>query len=135
VNRLAKSALGHTSAHVRDIDIQPHTADAFDVFLTVSFIPTLRIAFKIEQQPQFPASPVLVLRWSLLGAAGVLASRVIASLDTLPPGVRLDGDRLLIDLRRLAERASADSFLPYIKSLELHTIDERFVVHLEAAIE
>jgi hypothetical protein len=137
VNRVVLSALGLPAAHITDIDIQPHAGDAFDVFLTVSwpFVPAIKIGFTIEQQPQLPAAPVLVLRWSLFGAAGVIASRFLASLDRLPPGVRLDGDRLLVDIRRLAEHASAVSVLPYVKSLELHTVDGRFIVHLEMAVE
>ena len=111
--------------------------DGFDVLVTVSwpFVPAIKAAFHIERQPEFPASPVVVLRWSLLGAAGLVASRVIASLDRLPPGIRLDGDRLLFDIRRLAEGTQAESVLPYVRSLEFHTVDDRVVVDVEMGIE
>jgi hypothetical protein len=124
------------SAHVRDVDIQPRAGDGFDVLITVSwpFVPAIKVSFAIERQPRFPASPVLVLRWSLLGAVGAFASRFIASLDRLPAGVRLDGDLLLLDIARLAEGASAASWLPYVRSLELHTVDDRFVLDLELEI-
>lgn len=124
------------SAHVRDVDIQPRAGDSFDVLITVSwpFVPVIKVSLAIERQPQFPASPVLVLRWSLLGAVGALASRFVASLDRLPDGVRLDGDRLLLDIGRLAEGAAAASWLPYVRSLELHTVDDRFVLDFELAI-
>jgi hypothetical protein len=119
------------------VDIQPRAGDAFDVLVTVSwpFVPAIKVSFAIELQPQFPASPALVLRWSLLGAAGAFASRFIASLDRLPAGVRLDGDRLLLDIPQLAERADAASWLPYLRSLELHTVEDRFVLDLELEIE
>ena len=136
LNRLVTSALGKSSAHVRDVDIRPRAGDAFDVLIAVTwpFVPTITVGFAIERQPQFPSSPVLVLRWSLLGAVGAFASRFIASLDRLPAGVRLDGDRLLLDIPRLAEGAPAASWLPYLKSLELHTVEDRFVLDLELEI-
>ena len=122
---------------MRDVDIQPRAGDAFDVLVTVSwpFVPAIKVSFAIERQPQFPASPVLVLRWSLLGAVGAFASRFIASPDRLPAGVRLDGDRLLLDIPRLAEGTPAASWLPYLKSLELHTVEDRFVLDLELEID
>ena len=121
---------------MRDVDIRPRAGDSFDVLITVTwpFVPTIKVGFAIERQPQFPSSPVLVLRWSLLGAVGALASRFMASLDRLPAGVRLDGDRLLVDISQLAERASVASWLPYVRSLELHTVDGRFVIDFELEI-
>jgi hypothetical protein len=119
------------------VEIRPHAGDCFDVLISVTwpFVPTIKVGFVIERQPQFPSSPVLVLRWSLLGAVGALASRFIASLDRLPAGVRLDGDRLLVDISQLAARASAASWLPYVRSLELHTVDDRFVIDIELEIQ
>jgi hypothetical protein len=136
LNRVVRSALGNAS-HVRDVDIRPHAGDAFDVLITVSwrFVPAIRVSFAIERQPQLPASPVLVLRWSLFGAAGMIASRLVTSFDRLPAGVRLDGDRLLLDIPRLAENTPAASVFPYVKSLEFHTVDDRVVVDVEMEIE
>jgi len=116
--------------------VRPHDGDQFDLVLTLSwpFVPPLKVAVAVAQQPVLPASPVLVFRWSLLGAVGVLASRVIASFDRLPPGVRLDGDRLLLDLPMLAARGPAATLLPFLKTLEVHTIDERIVVDVELQI-
>jgi hypothetical protein len=116
--------------------VRPRAGDQFDLVLTLSwpFVPPLNVAVTVAQQPQLPASPVLVFRWSLLGAVGVLASRLIASLDRLPPGVRLDGNRLLLDLPVLAARGPAAPLLPYLKMLEVHTIDDRIVVDVELQI-
>jgi hypothetical protein len=136
LNRLVRSALGDTSRHVRDVDIRPHAGDSFDVLITVTWplVPAIKVGFTIERQPRFPESPVLVLRWSLLGAIGAIASRFMTALDRLPAGVRLDGDRLLLDVPRLAENTPAASLLPYVKSLELHTVDDRFVLDVEMEI-
>jgi hypothetical protein len=137
LNRVVSAALAGASSHVREVDIRPRAGDAFDVVITVSwpFVPAIKIGFVIERQAQFPGAPVIVFRWSLLGAAGLIASRFIASLDRLPPGVRLDGDRLLIDIPRVAERTPAADVLPYIRSLELHTVDDRVVLDVALEIE
>lgn len=136
VNRLVNSALADASPHVRSVDIRPHAGDAFDVLVTVSwpFVPPIKVAFSVDRQPQFPASPELVLRWSFLGVAGVIASRLIASVDRLPAGVRLDGDRLVVDISRLAERTPAAPVLQYIKSLAFHTVEDRFVIDVDMEI-
>jgi len=136
VNSLVAQALRGTSSPVREVDVRPHTGDEFDVVLTLSWplVPPLKVTVSVAQQPEFPASPVLVFRWSLLGAVGTLASRVIASLDRLPAGIRLDGDRLLVDIPVVAGRGPAETLLPLVKKLELHTIDERLVLDLELAI-
>src|SRR6266481_2802287 len=99
-NRLVAQALQGTSTPVREVDVRPHAGDRFDLVLTLSWplVPPLTVEVAVAQQPTFPASPVLVFRWSLLGAVGALASRVIASLDRLPAGVKLEGDRLLVDI-------------------------------------
>jgi hypothetical protein len=135
VNRVVAQALRGTSTPVREVDVRPHDGDEFDVVLTLSwpFVPPLKMAVSVAQQPQFPASPVLVFRWSLLGAVGALASRVIASLDRLPAGIRLDGDRLLVDIPVTAGHGPAETLWPLVKKLELHTIDERVV--LDVALE
>jgi hypothetical protein len=136
LNRFAAQALAGTAAPVRDVDIRPRTGDQIDVVVTLTwrFVPALKVAVAIVQQPQFPSSPVLVLRWSLLGAVGALVSRVMTSLDALPAGARLEGDRLLLDIPTLAARTPAASALPYVRVLELHTLDDRLVIDAELEV-
>ena len=136
VNRLVAQALQGTSAPLREVDVRPHAGDQFDLVITLRwpFVPPLKVAVTVAQQPAFPESPVLAFRWSLLGALGALAARVIASLDRLPAGIRLDGDRLLVDLPVVAARGPAATLLPYVKTLQLHTIDDRIVLDVELEI-
>jgi hypothetical protein len=136
VNRVVAQALRSTSTPVREVDVRPHQGDQFDVVLTLAWplVPPLKVAARVAEQPTFPASPVLVFRWSLLGAVGALASRVIAALDRLPAGIRLDGDRLLVDIPVVAGRGPASTLLPFVKKLELHTIDDRIVLDVELEI-
>ena len=136
LNRVVAEAFAGSSTPVRAVDIRPRAGDQFDVVITVSwpFVPPLTAAFTIDQQPSFPASPLLVLRWSFLGAAGAIASRLITSFDRLPAGIRLDGDRLLLDIPVLAARSPAASVLAYVRSFELHTLEDRAVISLELEI-
>lgn len=136
LNRVAAQALEATNFPVRDVDIRPHAGDQFDVVITLSwrFVPPIKIAFKIEKQPQFPESPVLVLRWSLLGGVGTLASPFISALGRLPDGVRLQGDRLALDVSELAARSPGAMLFPYIRALGFHTIDDWSILELDLEV-
>ena len=52
----------------------------------------------------------------------------------LPPGVRLEGERVRLDLPTLAARSPAAPFLGYVRALELHTFEDRAVIDAELAI-
>jgi hypothetical protein len=136
LNRLVADALARSSAPVRAIEIVPRPGDRFEALVTLSWplVPPLKVTFAIEQQPQFPASPVLVIRWSFLGGLGALALRFIGSLQKLPEGVHLHDDRLVLDIPALAARTPAGQGLRYLKALELHTADDQMVVDLELAV-
>jgi hypothetical protein len=133
---LAAHALKSATSPVREVDVRPHAGDRFDVLVTLSwpFVPPLKVGVTVERQPQFPASPVLVLHWSLLGLVGALASRVLAQFNRLPPGIRLDGDRLMLDIPALAADGPAATLLPFLKALELHTSDDHVVLDVELEI-
>lgn len=136
INRLVAQALQGSTMPVRAVDVRPRPGDQFDLVITLTwpFVPPLTAAFTVERQPQFPGAPVLMLRWSLLGAAGALASRVISALDRLPQGLRLESDRLLLDIPVLAQRGPAASVLPYLRGLELHTAADQAVLDIELGV-
>ena len=136
ITRLVAQARVGSTAPVRAVDVRPKPGDQFDLVLTLTwpFVPPLTAVFIVEQQPQFPRAPVLVLRWSLLGAVGALASRVINAFDKLPPGVRLEPDRVLLDIPALAGRGPAGSVLPYVRRLELHTADDQAILDIELGV-
>ena len=63
-----------------------------------------------------------------------LASKVLAGLGKLPPGIRLDGDRLELDIPVLAARTEAAPLLSYVRTLELHTVADRFVLVVDLEV-
>jgi hypothetical protein len=136
VNGLAARALQGTTTPIRQLDIRPRAGDLIDVMVTVSwpFVPPLKVVVAVERQPQFPGSPILVLRWSLFGGLGAIAARLLGAMDKLPPGVRLDGEHLSLDIPTLAAQSPAAAMLRYVKTLEVHTAEGRLIIVTSAEI-
>ena len=136
LNGLAAQALRDTKTPVRQLDIRPRAGDLIDVIVTVSwpFVPPLKVLLAVERQPQFPGSPLLVLRWSLFGGLGAIAAKFLGAMDKLPPGVRLDGEHLSLDIPTLAAQSPAAPMLQYLRTLEVHTVVDRLVIVVNADI-
>jgi hypothetical protein len=130
INRLVARALQGRSAPVRQVDLRPHDGDKLDaiVTLTLPLVPPLKVAVVVERQPQFPSSPVLVLRWSLLGGLGAMLSKFIGPQQKMPPGVRLDGDRVLVDIPEALAGTAAAPLLAFLRGVELHTAADRLII-------
>ena len=137
LNRLVAQAIeGHRA--VKRVEIQPRPRDRFDVVVTLAWalVPPLTIAVTVDRQPELPASPTLVLRWSLAPGLDAIAAQFTGTLnDRLPPGVRLDGDRVLVDVAALAARhPPLAQALPHLVALRLRTVDDRAAVDLELRV-
>jgi hypothetical protein len=139
LNRVVADALKGKQALVRAVEVQPLPDDRFELTVTTSmpFVPALKVTVVVAQQPRFPESPVMVLRWSLFGGFAAIASRFTDSLqDKLPAGVRLDGDCVVLDIPVMAEHAAADGvqLLLLFRRLELHTVADRAVIDVDIAV-
>jgi hypothetical protein len=121
-------------APVRSVAIRPEGGDRLSVRIApkMSLIPAITLRLVIDAQPRLPESAVLVLRMATLGGLFGLASGAIAGM--LPPGLRLEGDRILVDLREIAaQRGFADVF-EYLAALQVHSDEGRLVVHVDAGV-
>jgi hypothetical protein len=135
LNEIVGAALP-PSLPVRDLHLQPHPGNRIGVrarLARVDFLPPLNVTAAIERQPELPDGP-LVLRLltfpgliSLLGAALPLASK-------LPPGVRLDRDRVYVDLKAMAERQGYGDLLPLVAGIRLTTGEDSLIVELDIRI-
>jgi hypothetical protein len=124
------------AAPLRDVTIHPQRGDRFSVrarLTRVDFLPPLKITAAIERQPELPDSP-LVLRLgsfpgliAMIGAALPIASK-------LPPGIRMDGDRVLVDLKTLAECQGYADLLSLIETIRLTTDEGRLIVEVEVRV-
>lgn len=135
INELVAASLP-PNAPVREVHIHPEAGDQFSVriFPKAAFLPHLKLMLGIERQPEFPGHPVLVLRMKTMGGLFGFAAAAFPIGNMLPPGVRLDGERILVDLGALAAQRGMAEHLQYVRSLAVHTEEGRLLVHLEAAV-
>jgi hypothetical protein len=95
----------------------------------------LTIRVTIERQPDFPGSPVLLLRWSFLGRLGAMGARFMGVLDRLPAGVRIERDRLTLHLPTLTAGTAAAPVLRHVTRAELHTTEDHAVVLVDLSVD
>jgi hypothetical protein len=137
VNRLIAARLGQAATPIAAVHVEPRQDNVVDADVTPSsrLAPRVRMQAMIERQPEFPDSPRLVLRWRI-PAAGLLArlaAPFIANLKSLPPGVRIDADFIVVDLSAiLASQGQAD-LIAFVRALRIETRAEGFLVKFELA--
>jgi hypothetical protein len=132
INRLIAARLSASEGRVAGVAIEPLDSDTIVAHVTLRsrLVPTLAIRLQIQQQPEFPSLPVLVLRWSMGGLGGLarLASPALALFDVLPPGVRVDGDLIGIDLATMLRAQGAGELVPHIREIRLATTKGQVIV-------
>lgn len=136
LNEAIAGYLGSGSPPIRSLTVSPRVGSRIDVRIDPGrpFIPTFTVTLVIDRQPQLPADPVLVLR--LTGAAAMLrlAGPVVGNLARLPPGVRLDGERLLVDIRTLLQPYDPGRLGELAREIEVATLDGAVVLFVHAAV-
>jgi hypothetical protein len=120
---------------VREVSIRPEAGDQFSVRITprASLLPQLTLRLQIERQPEFPSFPVLVMRMKTMGGLFGFATAALPIGSMLPPGVRLEGERILVDLAAMATQRGMGEALQYVRRLAVHSEDGRVILHIEAA--
>jgi hypothetical protein len=96
-------------------------------------VPRLRLELTVIRQPEWPLTP-LVLRLRTEGMASSLAASTLRFLNVLPPGLRLEGDLLTVDLAALARQYGGDEVIRYLTRIELTTVDGAVVVAADFSI-
>lgn len=130
VSRLVTDALP-LDGPIRDVDLEARPGNMVIVRLKLTrpaFLPSVSVKLFIERQPELPGSPILVIRMELPAGLTMLAGSAMKMMGSLPAGLRLDGDRLAVDLRVLLERANAVDALDYLETIQLTPDDRRFVI-------
>ncbi len=141
VNRLIREQLERpdSGAPVSTARLDIHGTDEMTAHVTLrapTFLPSIRVAIRIEQQPSFPDAPVLGLRWTLVGMGllGRMAAPALTVFKALPPGVHLVGDRLLLDVRRLLESRGWGDLAGCVTTLNLRARSRTLVVRFEVRV-
>jgi hypothetical protein len=124
INRVIAEQLSQSSGHITAAVIEPHDGDRVtaNLRLRAALLPPVQVRLQIVSQPELPASPVLVLRWSLAGGLGLLAraaSPALGLFNVLPPGVRVDGDLIGIDLAAVLRERGFEWVLPLVREIHL----------------
>lgn len=121
---------------VREVAIRPEAGGQFSVRITprASLLPPLTLRLQIERQPEFPAFPVLVMRMKTMGGLFGLATAALPIGNMLPPGVRLEGERILVDLAALAAQRGFADTVQYVRRLTIDSEEGRVLLHVEAAV-
>ena len=123
LNQIVATAMQGTRA-LRDVQLRTLADDRLQARVALakpSFLPPFTIGIVIERQPELPATPVLVAR--LEGAGGLmrLAGAATTFLHVLPPGVRMEGDRVFVDIAALLQQRGFGFVLQYADDLRVHT--------------
>jgi hypothetical protein len=125
------------SARVRDLHVRPLAGDRVAVRLRIGsspLIPALTLSFSIDQQPVFPASPVLVLRMETSRLMS-LAGPALRFLDALPAGIRVEHDRVFVDLTKLLAVRGLAQYLQYVDALNVNSVDGGLILSVRASIK
>ncbi len=138
-DRLVSRLVSHSlppSAPIADIALHAQNADRFSARVRLTrpaLMPPITVNLAIEQQPSLPSNPVFVLRLlstGLLSFAGAAAR----FFNVLPPGIRMEGDLIYVDIRTLLEQRGLAEHLRYLNQLEVATEEGRFLVSLSGAL-
>lgn len=122
------------SGSVRELEVHPKADNRFAVRVRVraaSFLPPVNLTVVIDRQVELPASPVLVLRLEMGGLLS-LAGPVLRFFDTLPPGFRIDNDRVYVDLAKLLEARGLLRVMEHLDQLHVNTADGKLILSVRA---
>lgn len=134
LNEAVSGFLAAKPTPIRSLTVSPHAGNRIDLRVDVAkaFIPTINLTLVVDRQPQFPADPILVLRFTSGAALLRLAGSMLSAF--LPPGTRLDGERLLVDLRVLLEPYDPGRILELAREVEVATLDGAVVLFVHASV-
>jgi hypothetical protein len=125
VNRLIAQRLATTQAQIAAVRVAAHDAGHLTIVLSLrgSLMPEVKIAAHIEQQPEFPAPAVLGLRWTVpgMGPLALFAGPALALFKKLPPGIRVEGERIEIALVELLRSQGLGEVADYITRVNVTT--------------
>jgi hypothetical protein len=123
------------SLPVRDLTVRPRSGNNLQVRARVAkldFLPPVTVTLEIDQQPRLPDVPLGLRLRSFPGLTSLAGS--ILSPDKLPRGVRLEGDRLFVDVRELLDRAGYGDVAPLVERLHVASEEGRLLLEVDARV-
>ena len=133
----AVTTMTPASAPVRGLRIQLHAANRLTVTARAAvnaWLPEIPVSATLTIEPQTSLTDApLVLRISP-GLVATLGS-LFSSRLTMPPGIRLEGDRVLVDLRTLLESRGLGEALLYADEVSVTTDEGVLIVKASAKVD
>ena len=136
VNRLLAERLARWAGPIAGVIVEPHEGQRLTANLELRgqpFLKDARVEVQIEKQPELPDHPLFLLRWSMpgLGPLARMAAPFVSSFKKLPPGIQMDSDHVLIDLRVLLDSLGYGELLPHLTGLHVQTKEGLFLVRFD----
>ena len=137
--RLLNTIIGEQlrgSTSIRELHVSPRSGNRFGVriVLAKSFLPAISFDVAIDKQPSLPGDTVLGLTLSGMGGLLRLAGPVAGFLEALPPGVRMEGDRVFVDIRAVLAQHGVTTIPDYVKDVAVGTEEGRLIVAFAAGV-
>jgi hypothetical protein len=136
LNELVAASLP-PNGRVKEATIRPQPGNRFSVRVKLAgaaFLPAVTMTMAIERQPELPSSPQLVLRMSGLPGLMSFAGAAFNINEMMPPGVQVDGDRVVVDLAAMLARYGLREWLRYARRLQVTTDEGRLTVDFEVRV-
>jgi hypothetical protein len=104
---------------VQDVQVRPEAGRARVTVRMARprFLPAMTLMVTVERQPDLPTSPLLVLRLGMPAGLGLLFGVGANLFNALPPGLKLEGERLTVDLASLLRQQDLGWLLTYARHL------------------
>jgi hypothetical protein len=139
INRTIAEYLARTPGKLSALVVEPQPDGVLlvHVRMRTTILPPLTMRLVIVEQPELPSSAVLVMRWSLEGGLGWLAkaaSPALGLFQILPPGIRVDGDLLGIDIAELLRSKDLEWVVPLLRRLRVSTSTTGVAVQIAAGL-
>lgn len=131
---VAEQLQGSTS--IRELHVRPRAGNRLGVrvVLSKSFLPPISLEVLIDKQPALPGDPVLGLTLSGMGGLLRFAGPVAGFLKALPPGMRMEGDRVFVDIRAALAPHGLTSVLNYVEEVLVATEEGRLLLLFKASV-
>jgi hypothetical protein len=117
------------STTIKELHVSPRAGNRAAVRFSLvkpSFLPAISLEVVVDKQPSLPDDPVLGLTLSGLGGLMRFAGPLLTK--SLPPGVRMEGERVFIDIHAALAPHGLTSVLNYLKDVAVGTEEGRLVV-------
>jgi hypothetical protein len=137
INRLIAARLAD-HPHVASVQVTLFEADEAVVRVEprVRLMPAIPVNVRIEQQPELPRDPILRLRWSIAGGRSLtfVASAITSYMKSLPPGVQIDRDVILVNLEIALRARGLEDVLGLLHRVSIHTRPGVLLLQVEAGL-